>query len=186
MSPTPPRPPRPTLLSVSEPGPAAPHLGCIDGLRALSILWMMGFHVLFMAGYWLQPDQYMRLSSHPAVALFAKGHLGVEIFFVLSGYLIARLLLHVLPPGFKRIRHYGLLAAAVKSERLAQARALLRMPQPNAQAMEDAQAFMRRVAALHIERCAHCASGRWQVVGQCPADRLALARVPPLACRGPP
>ena len=99
---------------------------------------------------------------------------------------IARLLLHVLPPGFKRIRHYGLLAAAVKSERLAQARALLRMPQPNAQAMEDAQAFMRRVAALHIERCAHCASGRWQVVGQCPADRLALARVPPLACRGPP
>ena len=34
-----------------------------------------------------------------------------------------RFLQHVLPPGFKRIRHYGLLSAAAKSERLAQARA---------------------------------------------------------------
>ncbi|MFO0576320.1 MAG: acyltransferase [Polyangia bacterium] len=98
MSPPPPRPPPPTLLSVSGPAPVpdstVPYVGCIDGLRALSILWMIGFHVLFMTGYWLQPDQYIRLSNHPAVMLFAKGHLGVEIFFVLSGYLIARLLLH--------------------------------------------------------------------------------------------
>ena len=35
---------------------------------------------------------------------------------------IARLLQHVLPPGFKRIRHYGLLAPAAKTERLARAR----------------------------------------------------------------
>jgi peptidoglycan/LPS O-acetylase OafA/YrhL len=73
--------------------PAAARIACIDGLRALSILWMIGFHVLFMAGYWLQPDQYIRLSRSPALTLFAKGHLGVEVFFVLSGYLIARLLL---------------------------------------------------------------------------------------------
>lgn len=78
---------------------------------------------------------------------------------------IARLLQHVLPPGFKRIRHYGLLAAAVKTERLTQACELLQMPQPSAQAMEEARAFTSRVTALQIGRCAHCADGRWQVTG---------------------
>ena len=43
---------------------------------------------------------------------------------------IGRLLQHVLPPGFKRIRHYGLLAPATKTARLALARKLLAMPAP--------------------------------------------------------
>ena len=34
---------------------------------------------------------------------------------------IARFLLHVLPAGFKRIRHYGLLSPARKKDRLAAA-----------------------------------------------------------------
>jgi len=63
---------------------------------------------------------------------------------------IGRFLQHVLPPGFKRIRHYGLLAPATKADRLAAARALLAMPAPNPTAIEDAQAFMRRVAAIEI------------------------------------
>lgn len=99
---------------------------------------------------------------------------------------VGRLLLHVLPAGFKRIRHYGLLAPAAKSQRLALARQLLRMPQPSPQALEDAQAFMRRVAAIEIGRCPRCVNGRWRVVCERAADRLALAQVPPLACRGPP
>lgn len=52
-----------------------------------------------------------------------------------------RLLQLVLPSGFKRIRHYGLLAPAAKRESMSQARALLEMPQPQRQATEDAQAF---------------------------------------------
>ena len=40
---------------------------------------------------------------------------------------IGRLLQHVLPPGFKRIRHYGLLAPAAKTERPAPARKVLAM-----------------------------------------------------------
>jgi hypothetical protein len=99
---------------------------------------------------------------------------------------VARLLQHVLPQGFKRIRHYGLLAPAGKSERLARARAVLRMPQPNPQAAEDAQAFMRRVVVIDIGHCPHCSSGRLQLICERPVDRMALARVPPLACRGPP
>ena len=99
---------------------------------------------------------------------------------------IARLLLHVLPPGFKRIRHYGLLAPATKAQRLASARQLLAMPAPNPRATEDAQASMRRVAAIEINRCPHCKVGRWLVLHTLPADRAALASIPPTACRGPP
>jgi putative transposase len=99
---------------------------------------------------------------------------------------VARLMQHVLPPGFKRIRHYGLLAPAGKTGRLTQARAVLHMPLPNPQAAEDARAFMRRVATIDIERCPHCSSGRWQVICERSADRIALASVPTAACRGPP
>ena len=99
---------------------------------------------------------------------------------------IARLLQHVLPPGFKRIRHCGLLAPAAKTQRLALARQLLAMPAANPQAREDAQAFMRRVAAIEIECCTHCRLGRWRLVESVPADRGALARIAPAPCRGPP
>ncbi len=99
---------------------------------------------------------------------------------------IGRLLQHVLPPGFKRIRHYGLLAPAAKTERLALARQLLAMPQANPQAREDAQAFMRRVAAIDIACCPHCKVGRWHVLEQWVADRAALAAITPTGCRGPP
>ena len=64
------------------------------------------------------------------------------------------------PQGFKRIRHYGLLAPAAKTKRLALARELLAMPAANPQAREDAQAFMRRVAQLEINTCPHCVSLR--------------------------
>lgn len=103
---------------------------------------------------------------------------------------IGRLLQHVLPPGFKRVRHYGLLAPAAKAQRLALARSLLRMPTANPVAREEAQAFMRRVASIEIECCAHCKTGRWRVVEHLPADRSALACIaraaPRPACRSPP
>ena len=99
---------------------------------------------------------------------------------------VARLLQHVLPPGFKRIRHYGLLAPAAKRLRLEAARRLLGMPQTNEVAVEDARAFMRRIAGVEVSRCCRCATGRLQLVGERAADRSALALVPPLLCRGPP
>ena len=99
---------------------------------------------------------------------------------------VGRLLQHVLPPGFKRIRHYGLLAPAAKTERLATARKLLAMPPAHAQAREDAQAFMRRVAAIEIACCPQCRLGRWRVVEQRGADRAAIAAPTLAACRGPP
>jgi hypothetical protein len=43
---------------------------------------------------------------------------------------IRRFLLHVLPKGFHRIRHYGLLASTGRKTNIARARALLAVPPP--------------------------------------------------------
>ena len=43
---------------------------------------------------------------------------------------IRRFLIHVLPKGLHRIRHYGLLANGSREENLAKARALLNLPEP--------------------------------------------------------
>lgn len=99
---------------------------------------------------------------------------------------IGRLLQHVLPQGFKRIRHYGLLAPAAKTARLHMARQLLAMPAANPAARQDAQAFMRRVAAIEITRCPHCPTGRWLVVEQRAANPMARKALVPTPCRGPP
>jgi len=102
---------------------------------------------------------------------------------------IGRFLQHVLPAGFKRIRHYGLLAPAAKTARLALARQQLEMPAANPQAREDAQAFMQRVAAIEIMCCPHCAVGHWIAVEHLAANRAALAAITAItttACRGPP
>nr|WP_259373773.1 transposase [Rubrivivax gelatinosus] len=79
---------------------------------------------------------------------------------------VERLLQHVLPSGFKRIRHYGLLAPAAKAQRLVCARALLAMPAAQPATREDVAEFMRRVAALDIVACPHCRGGRWAVLEQ--------------------
>ena len=81
---------------------------------------------------------------------------------------ISRFLRHVLPPGFKRIRHYGLLAANHKRSHLAGARAALTIPEPQPMAIEAAEAFFARVSGHDPCRCAHCARGYWHRVATLP------------------
>ena len=60
---------------------------------------------------------------------------GTERYQVMTldaGEFIRRFLLHVLPKGFHRIRHYGLLASAGRKANLMRARALLAVPEPEA------------------------------------------------------
>jgi hypothetical protein len=119
----------------------------------------------------------------------ADAHGGKRSITLPGVQFIERLLQHVLPPGFKRIRHYGLLAPAAKTGRLALARELLQMPAANPRAAEDVQAFMRRVAAIDIDLCEHCGKGHWQVVERVLPQYLgAMAEDTDTAevCRGPP
>lgn len=66
---------------------------------------------------------------------------------------IDRFLLHVLPKGFKRIRHYGVLGPAGKAVKLAQARAALAAPAPDPAVVESVAAFLRRIERLGWTRC---------------------------------
>jgi len=50
-----------------------------------------------------------------------------------TGEFIRRFLMHVLPKGFHRIRHYGLFANGNRAENIARARELLAMPAPHSQ-----------------------------------------------------
>jgi hypothetical protein len=58
---------------------------------------------------------------------------------------IGRFMQHILPKGFKRIRHYGLIGPARKAANLAAARAALSVPTPHPATVESVEAFMQRV-----------------------------------------
>ena len=47
-----------------------------------------------------------------------------------TGEFIRRFLIHVLPHGFHRIRHYGLFASGARADNIAQARELLAVANP--------------------------------------------------------
>jgi hypothetical protein len=58
----------------------------------------------------------------------AKGRTRHKTMTLATDEFMRRFLLHVLPSGFHRIRHYGLLANAGRREHLAKVRALLNAP----------------------------------------------------------
>ena len=93
-----------------------------------------------------------------------------------GGEFIARFLLHVLPGGFKRIRHYGLLSPARKKVGLAAARGALAVPPPETAIVESVAAFLRRIARLESMACPHC-GGPFLV---------AASLLPQTRARGPP
>lgn len=95
-----------------------------------------------------------------------------------GGEFIERFLLHVLPSGFKRIRHYGLLSPARKRDGLAAARTALQVPPPQAAVVESVADFMRRVARL-ASLCCPC-GGQFRVTAPIPPQRRgANSRGPP-------
>ena len=69
----------------------------------------------------------------------AKGRERMKVMTLASGEFIRRFLIHVLPTGFHRIRHYGLFANGGRTENLARARELLRVPAPQDE-LDDADA----------------------------------------------
>jgi hypothetical protein len=76
---------------------------------------------------------------------------------------IRRFLIHVLPKGFHRIRHYGLLAGGARDERLAQARQLLDAAAGTATDPEQEAATDAGTASALATPCP-CCGGRMIVV----------------------
>ena len=80
---------------------------------------------------------------------------------------LRRFLLHVVPTGFVRIRHYGLLANRARHEKLTHARQLL--------ALVAATPLLSPVSVLTTDtspsplvavRCPHCAGTSWRLIAR--------------------
>jgi len=88
----------------------------------------------------------------------------VKVMTLAAGEFIRRFLLHTLPSGLRRIRHYGLLGNRCRAHALPASRTALSQPPPVPPAPESAPELMRRLTGVDIERCPHCHRGRLAVI----------------------
>ena len=79
------------------------------------------------------------------------------------GEFIRRFLMHVLPKGLHRIRHYGLLASGTKAETIARARELIATATP-AQTAQKRQAPDSAAATDNPIHPCPCCGGRMNII----------------------
>lgn len=77
---------------------------------------------------------------------------------------IRRYLLHVLPKGFQRLRHYGLLANHYKTINLSCARKALKQTEIEPVIKESIDALMLRITGVNITLCPRCGSGQLNTI----------------------
>ena len=82
---------------------------------------------------------------------------------------IRRFLLHVLPDGFMRIRHFGFLANRSKKKDLGRCRELLglspELPQPS---KKTTQQLMLELTGIDVTKCPFCKKGTIKIIGKIP------------------
>ena len=85
----------------------------------------------------------------------AKGRTRQKIMRLSTDEFIRRFLMHVLPTGFHRIRHYGLFASSVRARNVARARELLavEIPPLRDERPEDVAQAEKRILALPCPCC---------------------------------
>jgi hypothetical protein len=91
---------------------------------------------------------------------------------------IRRFLLHVLPDGFHRIRHYGYLANGVRVDKLADCRRLLAAPEPAPPpAAADYRERYQQLTGRSLDLCP-CCGGRMVEIGVIPRATVRAAAAP--------
>ncbi len=70
----------------------------------------------------------------------AEGRDRQKVMTLATAEFIRKFLIHVLPHGFHRIRHYGLLASGTRADNIARARRLLDVPAAQPEAGDDSRA----------------------------------------------
>lgn len=87
-----------------------------------------------------------------------------------ADHFIGRFLLHVLPRGFMRIRHFGFLANRLKADALDRARQLLRVQAPPPSEPKTAAQWILLLTGTDLSRCPRC--------GHSPLTHIELDPVP--------
>jgi hypothetical protein len=80
-----------------------------------------------------------------------------------AGEFVRRFLLHVLPSGFQRIRHYGWLANRSRAAKLERCRQLLDVPAPASVPADEPTDYRdryQRLTGVSLWECPHCRRGR--------------------------
>ena len=89
---------------------------------------------------------------------------------------IRRMLLHALPPGFQRIRHYGFLASSRKKSHLALVRQLLgdgvHPLAPSPREVDETLAALRQ----RMDRCPVCRIGMFALVEILPPQAVGFRK----------
>jgi hypothetical protein len=101
-------------------------------------------------------------------------HHRVKIMTLETDEFLRRFLLHVVPRGFMRIRHFGLLANRARRGTLTRCRDLLDQPPPQDAQPESVPALVHRLTGVDLSRCPMCGEGRMQIT----AIVVRLARTP--------
>jgi hypothetical protein len=85
----------------------------------------------------------------------------VKMITLAADDFIRRFLLHVLPDGFQRIRHYGFLANRSRQQKLDRCRQVLAMPEPEAPACEggDYRDCYQQLTGQSLKTCPACGHG---------------------------
>ena len=89
---------------------------------------------------------------------------------------IRRFLLHVLPEGFHRVRHYGFLANRYRKQKLARCRELLKMPPPEPKSQEktDYRDQYEELTCISLKTCPICHQGHMAII-----ERFDAGTMPP-------
>lgn len=94
---------------------------------------------------------------------------------IAAGEFIRRFLLHVLPEGFQRIRHYGFLANRCRAQKLDLCRRLLQMPPPataNDETNKDYRDRYEELTGLSLKTCPLCQVGHMAVTEILPCTAI--------------
>ncbi|WIY23715.1 IS91 family transposase [Parasedimentitalea psychrophila] len=91
-----------------------------------------------------------------------------------TGEFIRRFLIHVLPDGFHRIRHYGLLASSTRKANIARIRALLEVEPPDQEVQQSAE-----IIPLTLREPCPCCGGPMRIVEIFRRGQQPRSRAPP-------
>lgn len=141
-----------------------------DRMGSSDVVDYLGKHVNRIG---ITNDRIVKLDDESVTFWWLDRNRGEKRLLTLTGQeFMRRFLLHVLPPSFVRIRHYGYLANAHRSEQLALCRTLLQLSEaPQELAIRLWQDRLQQLTGHDVNQCPRCDIGRMHNVATLPPQR---------------